>query len=67
MIFKAMLAEKILLRDFSEHPVLQGCIRQTIGLPEENRQTIGLPEENTIVMNKIKNLCRECLGNEQIN
>ena len=57
MIFKAMLAEKILLRDFSEHPVLQGCIRQTI----------GLPEENTIVMNKIKNLCRECLGNEQIN
>ena len=57
MIFKAMLAEKILLRDFTEHPVLQGCIRQTI----------GLPEENAIVMNRIKNLCRECLGNEQIN
>ena len=57
MIFKTMLSEKILLRDFSEHPVLQGCIRQTV----------GLPEENGIVMSKIKKLCRECLGNEQIN
>ena len=57
MIFKRMLAEKILLRDFSEHPVLQGCIRQTV----------GLPEENAVVMNRIKNLCRECLKYEQIN
>ena len=57
MLFKSMLAEKILLRDFTEHPVLQGCIRQTV----------GLPEENGIIMNRIKNLCRECLGNEQIN
>lgn len=57
MIFKSMLAEKILLRDFTEHPVLQGCIRQTV----------GTPEENGIIMNRIKNLCRECLGNEQIN
>ncbi|MBQ9698555.1 MAG: histidinol-phosphate aminotransferase family protein [Acidaminococcaceae bacterium] len=57
MIFKSMLAEKILLRDFTEHPVLQGCIRQTI----------GVPEENGIVMNRIKSLCRECLGYEQIN
>ena len=57
MIFKSMLEEKILLRDFTEHPVLQGCIRQTV----------GIPEENGIVMNRIKNLCREWLGNEQIN
>ena len=57
MIFKGMLAEKILLRDFSEHPVLQGCIRQTV----------GLPEENAVVMNRIKNLCRECLKYAQIN
>ena len=57
MIFKAMLAEKILLRDFTEHPVLQGCIRQTV----------GLPEENAVVMNRIKNLCRECLKYAQIN
>jgi len=57
MIFKTMLTEKILLRDFTEHPALQGCIRQTVGLPEENSEVMG----------KIKNLCRECLGNEQIN
>ena len=57
MIFKRMLTEKILLRDFTEHPVLQGCIRQTV----------GLPEENGVVMNRIKNLCRECLKYEQIN
>ena len=57
MIFKSMLAEKILLRDFTEHPVLQGCIRQTV----------GLPEENAVVMNRIKYLCRECLKYAQIN
>ena len=57
MIFKSMLVEKILLRDFTEHPVLQGCIRQTV----------GLPEENAVVMNRIKYLCRECLKYAQIN
>jgi histidinol-phosphate aminotransferase len=57
MIFKRMLTEKILLRDFTEHPVLQGCIRQTV----------GVPEENAVVMNRIKNLCRECLKYEKIN
>ena len=56
-IFKSLLAEKILLRDFTDHPVLQGCLRQTV----------GLPEENGIVLNKIEGICRECLGNEQIN
>lgn len=55
-IFKAMLAEKILLRDFTEHPALQGCIRQTV----------GIPEENGIVISKIKQLCRERLGNAEI-
>lgn len=55
-IFKSMLAEKILLRDFSEHPALQGCIRQTV----------GVPEENGIVISKIKQLCRESLGNAAI-
>ena len=57
MIFKRMLTEKILLRDFTEHPVLQGCIRQTV----------GVPEENAVVMNRIKNLCRECLKYEKVN
>ena len=56
-IFKNLLAEKILLRDFTEHQALQGCLRQTV----------GLPEENGIVISKIKGICRECLGNEQIN
>ncbi len=35
-IFKYLMTKSILIRDFSEHPVLQGCLRISIGLPEEN-------------------------------
>lgn len=49
LIFKYLLANSILMRDFSTHPVLQGCLRITIGLPEENKQIIA----------KITELCAE--------
>lgn len=49
LIFKYLLANSILVRDFSTHPVLQGCLRITIGLPEENKQIIA----------KITELCAE--------
>ena len=49
LIFKYLLANSILVRDFSTHPVLQGCLRITIGLPEENKQIIA----------KITEMCAE--------
>lgn len=49
LIFKYLFANSILVRDFSTHPVLQGCLRITIGLPEENKQIIA----------KITELCAE--------
>lgn len=49
LIFKYLLANSILVRDFSTYPVLQGCLRITIGLPEENKQIIA----------KITELCAE--------
>ena len=49
LIFKYLLANSILVRDFSTHPLLQGCLRITIGLPEENKQIIA----------KITELCAE--------
>lgn len=49
LIFKYLLTNSILVRDFSTHPVLQGCLRITIGLPEENKQIIA----------KITELCAE--------
>ncbi|MEE3380551.1 MAG: aminotransferase class I/II-fold pyridoxal phosphate-dependent enzyme [Succiniclasticum sp.] len=55
-LFKYMLEQKILLRDFTEHPALQGCIRESV----------GLPEENGIIMGKLRNICREILGSEAI-
>ncbi len=47
-IFKHLLKQRILIRDFTEHPVLQGCMRITMGRPEENVQVLGA----------IKLLCR---------
>ena len=49
LIFKYLLANSILVRDFSTHSLLQGCLRITIGLPEENKQIIA----------KITELCAE--------
>jgi histidinol-phosphate aminotransferase len=55
-LFKAMLEEKILLRDFTEHPALQGCIRQSV----------GLPAENSVILAKLRTLCRNIVGSEEI-
>ncbi|MDO4177587.1 MAG: aminotransferase class I/II-fold pyridoxal phosphate-dependent enzyme [Phascolarctobacterium sp.] len=35
-LFKELLSQSILPRDFTGHPVLTGCLRITVGTPEEN-------------------------------
>jgi len=47
-IFKGLLGERILIRDFTEHKTLTGCMRISVGRPEENVKVVG----------KIKELCR---------
>ncbi len=49
LIFKYLLANSILVRDFTGHPVLTGCLRISVGLPEENQK----------IMEKIAALCAE--------
>lgn len=46
LLFKYFLANSILTRDFTGHPVLTGCLRVTVGLPEENK----------VIMEKLKEL-----------
>lgn len=40
-LFHALLQEKILVRDFSQHPLLPGALRITVGTDEENAQIIA--------------------------
>ena len=49
LLFKYFMENSILVRDFTSHPVLTGCLRITVGLPEENELIIG----------KLKELCAE--------
>lgn len=49
MLFKYLLENSILVRDFTSHPVLQGCLRISVGLPEENKQILA----------KVTELCTE--------
>ena len=44
-IFKELLAKKIMVRDFSNHPLLPGAIRLTIGTEEENRKILDAIKE----------------------
>ena len=37
LLFKYFMAKSILTRDFTGHPVLTGCLRITVGTPEENK------------------------------
>lgn len=37
-MYRKLLEQKILVRDFTCHPVLQGCLRITMGLPQENAE-----------------------------
>ncbi len=41
MIFRYLLEHSILVRDFTSHPVLTGCLRITVGLPEENKTILS--------------------------
>lgn len=49
LLFKYFMENSILVRDFTSHPVLTGCLRITVGLPEENELIIG----------KLQELCAE--------
>lgn len=49
LIFKYLLENSILVRDFTGHPILQGCLRISVGLPEENKQ----------ILTKLTELCTE--------
>ena len=51
-LFKYLLDRKILARDFTRHPALQGGIRLTI----------GTPEENAVILRTIKELCEKAGG-----
>jgi len=44
-LFEAMLAQGVLIRDFSSGPRLSGCLRVTIGTPEENDRFIETLKE----------------------
>lgn len=37
-LYRKLLEQKILVRDYTEHPVLQGCLRISLGLPLENAE-----------------------------
>lgn len=37
-LYRKLLEQKILVRDYTGHPVLQGCLRITVGLPQENAE-----------------------------
>ncbi|NCC84990.1 MAG: aminotransferase class I/II-fold pyridoxal phosphate-dependent enzyme [Clostridia bacterium] len=51
-VFKYLMERKILARDFTRHPALQGGIRLTI----------GTPEENVVILRTIKELCEKAGG-----
>lgn len=40
-LYKKLLEAKILVSDFSSHPALQGCLRITMGLPQENAEVLA--------------------------
>ena len=37
-LFDALLADGILVRDVSTYPMLENCLRISVGAPDENRQ-----------------------------
>lgn len=52
LIYQYLLENKILVRDFSGHAALPGCIRLTL----------GTPEENFIILQNLKTLCVKAGG-----
>lgn len=45
VIFSQLLGAKILVRDFTKHPALQGAIRLSLGTAEENKKIVALLKE----------------------
>ena len=45
-VFEAMLASGVLVRDFSTLPRLEGCLRVTVGTPEENDRFLSALKES---------------------
>jgi len=45
-VFESLKAQGVLVRDFSgSHPLLENCLRLTIGTPEENRILVAALRE----------------------
>ncbi|CAN5236502.1 histidinol-phosphate transaminase [soil metagenome] len=44
-VFDALLARGVLIRDFSSKPLLAGCLRVSVGTPEENDRFLAALEE----------------------
>ncbi len=40
-VWSSLLEEGVLVRDFSSRPGLEGCLRVTVGTPEENERFLG--------------------------
>lgn len=45
-LFDRLLARGVLVRDFSSHPRLEGCLRVTVGTPEENQRFLSALKES---------------------
>ncbi|HWH33181.1 MAG TPA: histidinol-phosphate transaminase [Egibacteraceae bacterium] len=45
-LFEALLARGVLVRDFSSRPRLEGCLRVSIGTPEENDRFLAALKES---------------------
>ena len=52
LLFKYLLSSSVLSRDFTNHPVLTGCLRITMGTPEENK----------LILSRLTEICVECAG-----
>ena len=44
-LWKRLLARNVLVRDFSSWPRIEGCLRVTVGTPEENDAFLAAPDE----------------------
>lgn len=45
-LFDRLLARGVLVRDFTRYPRLEGCLRVTVGTPEENRRFLDALKES---------------------
>lgn len=45
LVWKSLLEKEVLIRSYRGHPLLEGCLRVTAGLPEENNAFLAALEE----------------------